>query len=355
MIDQSPALLQDLERFVPAAVGGLESLSILDIYQLVMGLSAKTHRYGPRYLVRCPSQEHEDVHPSCLLKPKGDVWGCRACDAGGGKLDMVVAAGKARTRMDAREWLSRMTGRALYLAPQPGLKERERRDTPRGERRITEVYSYSDADGTVIEQCVRYVVTGDNLRRPKDFDMRRPDGAGSWIYHHRASCDRTTCPCHGNGPLARVVPPLVPYRLPELLAGGAQGRTGILVEGESDANRLAELGFIATTNPFGTEFEYPQAWKRWFAAVPRWVVIPDADLAGRKAAAERAAFIGPTAIVADLYPGRTDTKNGPDVSDWLREIEHGGTSTKTPTELKAALETTLREAIVKAGVRPRQS
>lgn len=186
----------------------------------------------------------------------------------------------------------------------------------------------------------------DENRRPKDFDMRRPDGAGKWIYHHRAACERATCPCHGDGPTARDVPAMVPYNLTGLLRAAREQRTAILVEGEGDADRLIELGFIATTNPYGTRFQYPQSWHHWFDTIPRWIVIPDADVPGRQAANERAAFIGVNAIVADLYPERTDRKNGPDISDWLDEHP------KTQHDQRALLEKTLREIIRSAGTPP---
>jgi hypothetical protein len=323
--------------FANEPTGGLDIISIRDVYEYAMGLAATTHRYGGRLLVRCPDRNHEDVHPSCLLKPDLGVWRCQACGAKGGKLDLVVAAGHATSRAQAREWLARATGLPNVVRPQPALKD-HRRQNEHSAREIRAVHSYCSEDGTVTEQCVRYRVDAVDGSREKTFDMRRPDGTGNWIYHHRARCDRPTCACAGTGRLATIVPPVLPYRLPGILAAGREGRTAILVEGEGDADRLTALNLTATTNSYGTDFQYPSSWKRFFDAVPRWVVLCDADDPGRKAAAARAAFIGPTAIVVDLFPRDVAKKGGRDVSDWL--ALHPG----KPEEQRAAVLAVLRTA-----------
>src|SRR5205823_2000033 len=58
-------------------------------------------------------------------------------------------------------------------------------------RRIVATYDYLDEDGTLLHQKVRY--------EPKGFGLRRPDGAGGWVWELEG--------------VRRV-----PYRLPELLA-----------------------------------------------------------------------------------------------------------------------------------------
>lgn len=72
-------------------------------------------------------------------RAKGDIWSCQACDARGGKLDMVVSAGKARSRFDARAWLARETGRPIFLARQPDLKARPRIEARSVDRRIVKI------------------------------------------------------------------------------------------------------------------------------------------------------------------------------------------------------------------------
>ena len=59
-----------------------------------------------------------------------------------------------------------------------GVKERAYKPeaastTKTGPGKIVATYDYTDLDGTVLYQGVRY--------EPKDFRQRRPDGNGGWI------------------------------------------------------------------------------------------------------------------------------------------------------------------------------
>jgi hypothetical protein len=309
----------------------LPSVSVIEIYEAVTGVSAGKNRVSGGLLVRCPSADHNDAHPSCLLKPGEGVWTCFSCRAKGGKLDLVVASGHARDRSMAAAWLVHNLRRPQDLQEQP---RSEHWSGERAGKTLVATHSYFDADAVLAEQFLRYRVGGGG--RSKQFEIRRPDGAGNWIYHHRSQCERPTCACHGTGTLARVVPPILPYYLPGMLSAGRDGRTGILVEGEGDADALIALDFAASTNPYGVDFQYPQNWHRFFDTVPRWIVICDSDTPGRKAAAERTLFLGPSATVVDLFPNDVATKHGRDVSDWLSL--HPGSA----AEQQAALATALR-------------
>ncbi len=64
--------------------------------------------------------------------------------------------------------------------------------------------------------------------KPKDFWQRRPDGKGGWINNLQG--------------VRRVL-----YRLPDVKSA----QTVCVAEGEKDADNLAKLGFVATTNPLG--------------------------------------------------------------------------------------------------------
>jgi hypothetical protein len=293
----------------------LSSVSIAEIYQAATGRAAGRNRASGGLLVRCPSSAHEDAHPSCLIKPDDGVWTCFSCNRRGGKLDIVIASGHARDRSAAALWLAHNLGRRRELQEQP---KAERWSGDRAEKILVATHSYVDADAVLTEQILRYRVAGGG--RTKSFLTRRPNGAGEWIYHHAARCERGDCPCRGSGPLANTVPPVVPYNLPSVIAAGAAGRQCLLVEGESDADVLTRLGFVASTNQHGVDFQYPAAWHRYFDAVSRWVVLCDSDEPGRRAAAERAAFLGPLARVVDLFPGDIADKHGRDVSDWRESL-----------------------------------
>lgn len=89
-------------------------------------------------------------------------------------------------------------------------------------RKIDKTYDYVDADGTLLFQAVRY--------SPKGFSQRRMVD-GQWVTNL-------------NG-VQRVL-----YRLDFLLESD-QTRPVFVCAGEKDADRLIELGLIATTNPMG--------------------------------------------------------------------------------------------------------
>ena len=96
-------------------------------------------------------------------------------------------------------------------------------DGPHKPVKLVATYDYKDAAGNVVLQSVRY--------EPKSFKQRRPDGKGGWIWNLK---DVET----------------IPYRLPELLAADPDAWICV-TEGEKDADGLAALGFVATTNPGG--------------------------------------------------------------------------------------------------------
>lgn len=140
-----------------------------------------------------------------------------------------------------------LTERDLFCDEQPA---------PKAKPRIVATYSYRDATG-----AERYQIT---RRDPKDFRPRRPGSNGQWIWNLQG--------------VERI-----PYRLPELLAA-PMDTTVFIVEGEKDADALAALGMVATTNPGGcgsTKLWNTPAFRDPF--VGRDVVIlPDADAPGEK-------------------------------------------------------------------------
>lgn len=119
------------------------------------------------------------------------------------------------------------------------------------------------------------------------------------------------------------------YRLPQLKSADAQTDTVFIVEGEKDADNLAKLGFVTTTNPGGAgkwREEYNEALEGFDV-----VILPDNDEAGRAHADIVENWVSKVAhslkIVA--LPGLGEKE---DVSDW---IARGGTA-ETLRELVAA-------------------
>ena len=153
-------------------------------------------------------------------------------------------------------------------------------------------YVYRDSTGAEAFRMVRGA--------SKRFHVEHPDGRGGWA-----------AGMNGTAPL--------PYRLPELLAAHPDEPVYI-VEGEKDADNLAALGFVTTTNPNGA-----LKWRDSFAEYlhgRECVILPDNDGPGRAhgldvAARLRAANID--AVILEL-PGLPEKG---DVSDW---IAAGGTA-----------------------------
>jgi len=155
--------------------------------------------------------------------------------------------------------------------------------------KIAATYDYRDEAGELLMQVVRM--------EPKTFRQRRPDGDGwSWS--------------------VKGVRPVL-YRLPELLA--APDAVVYLVEGEKDADRLASLGLVATTNAGGAGKWKPEHSE--FLRGRQVVILPDNDDAGRKHAQKVAKALLEVAAARIVGLQGLDEKG--DVSDWL---DAGGTA-----------------------------
>ena len=120
-------------------------------------------------------------------------------------------------------------------------------------------YDYTDADGSLVMQVLRYR-TGTG----KTFRQRVPDGDGwSW-----STSDLESRPL---------------YRLPEVLAAVAAGEPIWVVEGEKDADTLAGLGYAATCNPMGADNGSGNKWRAehtaWLAGA-KVRIVADNDTSG---------------------------------------------------------------------------
>jgi putative DNA primase/helicase len=218
-------------------------------------LARQGRREGGEIRFLCPA--HADEHPSARWHPGKRCWHCDVCKAGGGWWDLAQRLGLVA---DGRSAAGDVVGAT---------------------------YPYRDAGGRLLYEVARKV--------PKGFACRRPDGAGGWIW--------------SLGGIGRVL-----YGLPELAAAVREGRTVFVVEGEKDADALAELGLVATTNPGGAgkwRSEYGEALRG-----ARVVVIPDHDTAGRAhAAAVLQALAGVASEVRLLE--LPDLPARGDASDWI--------------------------------------
>lgn len=171
----------------------------------------------------------------------------------------------------------------------------------RSPRRIAATYDYQDEAGELLYEVVRY--------EPKDFRQRRPDGRGGWLWNMEGA--------------RRVL-----YRLPEVIEAVKSSQNVFVVEGEKDAETLAEWGLVGTCNVGGagkwrTEFSEPLRGARVF-------VLPDRDEPGRKHGEQVCDALQGIAASVDVL----ELPAGKDVTEW--RDRHGGTRETLLCLLEAA-------------------
>ncbi|MFH1230926.1 MAG: hypothetical protein V1709_05455, partial [Planctomycetota bacterium] len=199
---------------------------LMNEFELALSRLARVRKTGKHYQATCPC--HHDKHQS-LSVLEGD----------GGKAVMYCHAGC--------EYINIIKALDLHL---------ENENT---EPKIVATYDYTDADGKLIYQVVRY--------QPKAFRQRRPDGLlrimqNDWIWD-----------------LKGITPTL--YHLPEVIKAIQDERLIFIVEGEKDVDNLRALGQIATTISGGASSKWPPSLVPIFSGA-QVCVIPDNDVAGQK-------------------------------------------------------------------------
>jgi len=225
-------------------------------------------KVGSGWTARCPT--HDDQHNSLSITDGDDGRLLLHCHANAG----CTYAGIMRA-----VGIPSLNGSGSAQSEKDGY---------RPDSEATFIYDYRDEQGAVLYQALRF-------DHPKDFRPRVPDGRGGFVRGLPKSVRR------------------VPYRLPELLAGEKQ-TTVFIVEGEKDADRLAALGLVATTNVGGAgkwrdEYNEPLRGRHV-------VVLPDNDEPGRNHAARVMRSLQRVAASVRVVhlPGLPEKG---DVTDWL--------------------------------------
>ena len=233
-------------------------------------LARLTHpkRQGAGYVARCPA--HDDSTPSLSVSVGASGAVVLHCHAGCTTEAVVGALG--------------LTMADLWPAKAEAIQPVQ--------RRVVQTYDYTDADGVLLYQVLRY--------EPKDFRVRRPDPTrpANWLW----SVDATD----------RVL-----YRLPDVIDALAHDRRVWIVEGERDADAMVREQAPGTATTSGGS----QSWRPEFAELFRGatdvVILPDNDAPGQAYAEAVAASlheVGAAVRVVQL-PG-VPPKG--DVSDWLQ-------------------------------------
>lgn len=241
-----------------------------DVLGLVLGKLEDVRQRGGYWMARCPAHEDREASLSIARGTKQPVvLKCHAnCDRDAilGALGLTLADISApRDERPAEEW------------------------TPRGP--AVAVYRYHDENGEPLFDVCRTAA--------KDFPQRRPDPSArsGWRWN-----------LNGVG--------RVPYRLPQLLAAVAAGKTVYVAEGEKDVQAIERAGGTATCNPGGAG-KWKTAYDRYLAGADV-VIVADRDEPGRKhALAVATGLRGVAASVQVVEP-----LTGKDAADHL-QAGHG--------------------------------
>lgn len=248
---------------------------------------------GNQYEAQCPS--HEDKRNSLSVTAGDDGRALLHCHAGCSFEAILSAAG---------------------LEKKDAFPTKKRTRAP-----VVATYDYVGANGRLLFQVVRDA--------NKDFWQRRPDGAGGWIWHLKARCNKEWCACKTN---PKAVTGVL-YRLPQTLDAVEAGWRIFITEGEKDVGALVDkLGLEGTTNAGGVG-----KWKKSYSGLlrgARVVILPDHDIPGKKHGDDVArSLTGTAADVKVLHLPDLPPKG--DVSDWIAaggtrdELEHLADETDT--------------------------
>jgi hypothetical protein len=157
---------------------------------------------------------------------------------------------------------------------------------------IVATFEFYGSDGALLHRKHRIEPGKDG--RKKTFSFDRPDGRGGWLLGQ--GDDR------------------VPYRLPDLIAA-PRGVPIFMAEGEAKADRLVELGFLATSHKDWKSFEFSG-----YVRGRTVFILPDNDETGRRlaeSAREAVETAGGTAYLIEL----SGLGEGEDVLDWTGTAE----------------------------------
>ena len=261
--------------------------------EIAARLDAK--KSGTGWMAKCPA--HEDSNASLSINEGDDGKTLLNCHAGCSFTEIVAKAG---------------------LKAADCFLDKPRRTTTT-KRNIVATYPYTDANGTLLFESVRY--------EPKDFSQRQPDGNGHYIWSLKAGefvqgrggdwC-KVNKHTPANAPRRQFAGvQTVLFRLPEILLGVKNELPIVIVEGEKDALTLVANGFEATCNPLGAG-----KWRDKFSetlASANCVIIPDNDRSGLKHAAEVAASLhGKAASIRVVtLPEVLDGQRVKDASDYF--------------------------------------
>lgn len=216
--------------------------------------------------VLCPF--HGDKNPSMTVNPKTGLFNCFACGAKGGFIDFYMK----QHGVDFPAAIKKMCADA-------GIQEHN--------PQIVKTYDYTDHNGKLITQTVRY--------EPKKFSQRAMQN-GQWVWSLKGVNT-------------------VLYNMPAILKADIV----LIMEGEKDCDTAKSIGITATTCPMGAG-----KWREWYNAPLAGkivVLVPDNDSVGIKHMIQVGNALKSQSIVKWLeFPG--ENKKGYDFTDFVNGFEN---------------------------------
>ena len=219
---------------------------------------------------KCPCPFHTDSDPSLSVERKTGRFKCFGCRASGSVFDFEM-------RLRGVDFTT-----ALHsIAAEAGLEAAEE-----PARQLVKTYDWRDAEGNLVWQKLRYA--------PKDFQVRRPDGNGDWLWN------------------VDGVPPMLYHA--DLIAAAEDDEPVWLLEGEKDADEGVRIGVLGTTSGSAT------SWKPELApqlAGRRVRIVPHKDTEGESFAQTVASSVHGVAASVRIVRLPGMTHKGADFADWV--------------------------------------
>jgi len=200
---------------------GIDREDIKEAYDLVAELEARGVTLigsGNQRMASCPFHGPEK-RPSFSVKVSEGVWKCHTGCGQGSVIDLIAMFESRHPKDVYRDLAKEMTPSSPVMTPKPPVTSSG--PPPNGSKFVA-AYSYTDESGNELFQVHRY--------EPKDFRQGHKDQYGAWVKSMEGVRK-------------------VPYHLHLMVPA----QEVWITEGEKDVHTLEARGFVATTNPGGSE------------------------------------------------------------------------------------------------------
>jgi hypothetical protein len=248
-----------------------------------LGHKVKKDRKGPYF--KMPGPNHSSADESLIVRPLGDD-------------DFTVHSFAGDGWEGAKAWVCEQADLPAFLKKGKKKNGNGNGHDGGGTKTLIAEYVYATAEGKPYLKVKKFR----DERGKNHYYQEHWDNKG-WVTGKPAG-------------------PKIPFRLPELLASQVSIPV-YLCEGEKDATNLAAIGLIATAVSEGASAEWDPALTEHFTG-RTVIVLPDADVPGRKFAQTAAQSLHGTADEIRIFELWPDGEKGEDVSDYLEKRDPTG-------------------------------